>query len=557
MTLAMRSSDSAHRNPDWWRGAAIYQIYPRSFADSNGDGVGDLEGILGRLDYVAGLGVDAIWLSPFFKSPMKDFGYDVSDYRDVDPLFGTLEGFERLVEGAHTRGLHVMIDQVISHSSDQHPWFKESRSSRVNAKADWYVWADARDDGTPPNNWISIFGGSAWAWDPVRRQYYLHNFLKSQPDLNFHNPAVQAAVLDVLGFWLDLGVDGFRLDTANYYFHDAELRSNPSARADVDPSTGPPSNPYFFQDHIYDKTRPENLPFIEKVRQLLDQYPGAAAVGELGVDSDIAATMAQYTRRDKRLHMAYSFQLLTPNFSTSYIRKVVEEMERGIGDGWPAWAFSNHDVARVVSRWKFADAGERAAPVLTALLGSLRGSICIYQGEELGLTEAEIPFEKLQDPYGIEFWPDYKGRDGCRTPMPWTDEAPNAGFTASGKEPWLPVSPEHLQRAASRQQQDPASALGRTRRFLKWRSQVPALLTGTIRFLDLPEPLLGIVREEGAAKVVAVFNLGAGPQTLDLGAEASGLEPCEASGFSVPLHGSVLHLGGLDAFFGRRGKDAA
>ena len=278
-------------NNGWWRGGVIYQIYPRSFQDSNGDGIGDLPGITERLAHVAELGADGIWLSPFFKSPMKDFGYDVSDYCDVDPMFGTIADFKALLARAHSLGLKVMIDQVLSHASDQHTWFVESRASRDNPKADWFVWADAREDGTPPNNWLSIFGGSAWQWDTRRCQYYLHNFLSSQPDLNFHNPEVQAALLQTVKFWLDMGVDGYRLDTANFYFHDALLRDNPGkgapSRDNPDPAVNP-FNPYAWQAHVYDKSRPENLPFLEALRALLDQYPDTTMVGEIGDDDGLA-----------------------------------------------------------------------------------------------------------------------------------------------------------------------------------------------------------------------------------------------------------------------------
>ncbi len=291
-------------NNEWWRGGVIYQIYPRSYQDSNGDGVGDLPGITARLEHVAQLGADGIWLSPFFKSPMKDFGYDVSDYRDVDPMFGTLDDFRALVARAHELGLKVMIDQVLSHTSDQHPWFKESRSSRDNPKADWYVWADAKDDGNPPNNWLSIFGGSSWQWDTGRLQYYMHNFLSSQPDLNFHHPDVQQALLDDVRFWLELGVDGYRLDTANFYFHDRELRSNPGRgqpRAD-DPAVDA-VNPYGWQRHLYDKSQPENLEFLRRLRALLDEYPHTTMVGEIG-DDDGLGRMAEYTSGGDKLHMA-------------------------------------------------------------------------------------------------------------------------------------------------------------------------------------------------------------------------------------------------------------
>ena len=278
----------------WWRGAVIYQIYPRSFLDSNGDGVGDLPGIIAKLDYIAGLGVDAIWISPFFKSPMADFGYDIADYRAVDPLFGSLVDFDRLLEKAHGLGLKVMIDQVLSHSSIAHVWFQESRQDRSNPKADWYVWADPREDGTPPNNWLSLFGGVAWQWEPRREQYYLHNFLVDQPDLNFHNAEVQQATLDNVRFWLDRGVDGFRLDAINFCFHDAQLRDNPAKPADKRVGRGfSADNPYAYQYHYFNNTQPENLAFLERLRGLLDLYPNAVSLGEISSEDSLATT-AEY-----------------------------------------------------------------------------------------------------------------------------------------------------------------------------------------------------------------------------------------------------------------------
>jgi alpha-glucosidase len=496
----------------WWRGAVIYQIYPRSFLDTDGDGVGDLPGIIQRLDYVASLGVDAIWIAPFFRSPMADFGYDIADYRDVDPLFGTLDDFDRLLAKAHSLGLKVMIDQVLSHTSDQHAWFKESRASRDNAKADWYVWADAKPDGSAPNNWLSLFGGSAWQWDPRRGQYYLHNFLAAQPDLNFHHPEVRAAVLDAVRFWLEKGVDGLRLDAINFCFHDRQLRDNPPKPKEKRVGRGfSPDNPYAFQYHWYNNTQPENLAFLEDLRALLDRYPNAVSLGEISSE-DSLATMAEYTS-GHRLHMGYSFELLSSDFSAGYIRDTVAQLEAQMHDGWPCWAISNHDVERVLTRWGNGNASPRLANVLTAMLCSLRGSVCVYQGEELGLTEANVPFEALRDPYGIAFWPNFKGRDGCRTPMPWDDSA-FAGF--SHHTPWLPVDDAHRVRAVSRQEADSDSVLHGFRRFMQWRAEQPALRWGDIRFLDTPEPVLAFVRTHGQQRVLAVFNLGKQATELDL-----------------------------------------
>ncbi len=532
----------------WWRGGVIYQIYPRSFLDTNGDGVGDLPGIIDRLDYVAALGVDAIWIAPFFKSPMADFGYDIADYRDVDPLFGTLQDFDQLLAKAHGLGLKVMIDQVLSHTSVEHAWFRESRQSRDNPKADWYVWADAKADGTPPNNWLSLFGGCAWQWEPRRGQYYLHNFLTSQPDLNFHHAEVRAAALDSVKFWLDRGVDGLRLDAINFCFHDRQLRDNPPKPADKRVGRGfSPDNPYAFQYHYYNNTQPENLAFLEDLRALLDRYPGTAALGEISSEDSLATT-AEYTR-DGRLHMGYSFELLTDDFSAGYIRNTVRNLEAQMRDGWPCWAISNHDVERVLSRWGNGDASPKLANLLTAMVCSLRGSVCVYQGEELALTEAEVPYESLKDPYGIAFWPNFKGRDGCRTPMPWSDTE-HAGFSRSN--PWLPVPSKHQTLSVTQQEADPHSALRGFRAFMHWRKTQPALCRGEIVFLDTAEPVLAFVRELNGEKVLVVFNLAIA--TIDVELPPGVGTPTVIEGHGL-LQGKLqnlrLHLPGHGVWFAR------
>ncbi|HEV7122530.1 MAG TPA: alpha-glucosidase family protein [Rhodanobacter sp.] len=517
----------------WWRGAIIYQIYPRSFLDTDGDGVGDLPGIIERLDYVATLGVDALWIAPFFKSPMADFGYDIADYRDVDPLFGTLQDFERLLDKAHALGLKVMIDQVLSHTSTDHAWFRESRQSRDNPKAEWYVWADARPDGTPPNNWLSLFGGSAWQWEPRRGQYYLHNFLAAQPDLNFHHAEARAAALDNVRFWLDKGVDGMRLDAINFCFHDSQLRDNPPKPSEERVGRGfSPANPYAFQYHYYNNTQPENLGFLGELRALMDGYPDVAALGEISSE-DSLATMAEYTG-DGRLHMGYSFELLTDDFSAAHIRDTARQLEARMTEGWPCWAISNHDVERVLSRWGNGDASAALANLFTAMVCSLRGSVCIYQGEELGLTEANVPYESLRDPYGIAFWPQFKGRDGCRTPMPWSDTDAQAGF--SHGMPWLPVPEEHRARAVAQQQADPHSVLNGFRAFMRWRRMHPALRWGSIEFIVTAEPVLAFVRRFEGESLLVVFNLGASAFELSLP---------PLPGVPIAIDGHGLHAGTL------------
>ncbi|HSI56727.1 MAG TPA: alpha-glucosidase family protein [Ideonella sp.] len=505
---------------EWWRGGVIYQIYPRSFQDSNGDGIGDLAGVVRRMPYLAELGVDAIWISPFFTSPMKDFGYDISNYRDVDPIFGSLADFDEVVLSAHEHGIKVLIDQVLSHCSDEHPWFVESRSSRDNPKADWFVWSDPKDDGSPPNNWLSIFGGSAWQWDTRRCQYYLHNFLAGQPDLNFHHPEVQQAAIDTLRFWLDRGVDGFRLDVINFCFHDARLRDNPGLGAPaINPAVNS-ANPYAWQRHQYDKSQPENLGFLRRVRALLDERPGLTTVGEIG-DDDTLARIAEYTGGGDKLHMAYGFDLLGPQCDARFVHGVIAQFEAKVTDGWACWSLGNHDIPRVATRWRqSADPASEAAwlKLAFAMQASLRGSPCIYQGDELALTEAELKFEDLQDPYGITMWPEFKGRDGCRTPMVWDAAAPQAGFTG-GPTPWLPIAPEHLPLAAAGQRQDSGSQFHFYRAMLAWRRQHAGLQRGSIALLPAHDQVLAFTRdasaEHGPAWLCA-FNMSAQPARYTL-----------------------------------------
>ena len=493
------------KDPDWWRGAVIYQIYPRSFQDSNGDGIGDLPGITARLDHVAGLGADAIWISPFFTSPMKDFGYDVSDYCDVDPMFGRLADFDALVARAHDLGLRVMIDLVLSHTSDRHPWFGESRKARQGPKADWYVWADPKPDGTPPTNWLSIFGGSAWQWDARREQYYLHNFLTSQPDLNFHTPDVQQALLDVARFWLERGVDGFRLDTINFYFHDRYLRDNPPLPPeDRNDRTAPKVNPYNHQMHLFDKSRPENLEFLRKFRAVLAPY-GAAAVGEVGDSERGLQIMAEYTSGGDKVQMCYPFELLQPaRVTAAELKATFDQLAAEAPDAWPCWSYTNHDTVRHITRWGLDD---RAVRTYLMMILSLRGSVCLYQGEELGLPEAEIAFEELQDPYGIEFWPEFKGRDGARTPMVWQTDNGRGGFSTAAKS-WLPVTAPHLARSVAAQAGRADSLLEYYRAALAFRRAHPVLAGGEMSPVAVQGDVVGFTRH-GDAHLFCAFNLGA------------------------------------------------
>jgi len=511
----MSASMTKANDTDWWRGAVVYQVYPRSYKDSNGDGIGDLNGITEKLPYIASIGADAVWISPFFKSPMKDFGYDVSDYRDIDPMFGDLDAFDALIARAHSLGLKIIIDLVLSHTSDQHSWFAQSSSSHDNERKDWYVWRDAKPDGTAPTNWLSIFGGPAWTWNTTRKQYYLHNFLSSQPDLNFHCEAVQDALLDVARFWLERGVDGFRLDTINFYFCDKQFRDNPALpEAERNSDIAPEVNPYNYQDHIYDKNQPENLIFLERLRTAMDAYPGSAAVGEIGDAQYGMRLLNEYTEGTTRMHMCYTFEMLSPtNPSARRVADVLTEFEDQSAQSWVCWAFSNHDVVRHATRWSTLGGGGEALAVdrnklLASLLMSLKGSACLYQGEELGFPEADVAFEDLQDPYGIQFWPQFKGRDGCRTPMAWSEDGANAGFSTA--KPWLPIAQEHRALAAD-QQENSTSLLSHYRQFIRFRKSCLPLVKGTLSDIDVHGDVLSFTRRHEEQSIRCVFNLSSVP----------------------------------------------
>jgi alpha-glucosidase len=423
-------------------------------------------------------------------------------------VFGTLADFDALVARAHDLGLKVIIDQVLSHSSDRHPWFANSKAR--GDKADWYVWADPKPDGSPPNNWQSGFGGSSWEWAPERGQYYLHNFLIAQPDLNLRNPAVQDEMLDVLRFWLDRGVDGFRLDTVNYYIHDGQFRDNPPMPPD--PERWPPIASYDMQDHAHDKNQPENLDFLARMRTLLDQYEGRCLIGEVGeVPHRALGLMAQYTAGTAHLHMAYSFDTLGPKHAPAHFRKVIAGFFAAAPDGWPSWSFSNHDVNRHVTRWAKLGPQDAVAKLAISMLASFEGTIGLYQGEELGQTETELSYDELTDPPGLRFWPENKGRDGCRTPMVW-DGSAHAGFS-TGK-PWLPVKAPQAARNVAAQEATPGSVLHHYRAMLAFRRATPPLRLGRTRFLDLPAPVLGFTRETAGETLTCLFNLGPDPVTL-------------------------------------------
>ena len=492
----------------WWKGAVIYQIYPRSFQDSNGDGIGDLAGITRRLTHVASLGVDCIWLSPFFTSPMKDFGYDIADYCNVDPSFGTLADFDALIARAHALGLKVIIDQVYAHTSDQHDWFRESRQSRTNPHADWYVWADPRPDGSPPSNWQSVFGGPAWTWDARRQQYYLHNFLQHQPQLNVHNPQVQDALLAAARFWLDRGVDGFRVDAINFTMHDPALTDNPPA------PPGPRTRPFDYQLKLYNQSHADIPQFLRRLRGVLDSYGATFTVAEVG-GADPIPEMRAFTADNRHLNSAYSFAFLyAERLTPQVVAAALADWPDQPGLGWPSWALTNHDSPRGLSRWATPEHRLAFARMTMLLLMSLRGNPFLYYGEELGLTQVDIPFDELQDPEAIANWPLTLSRDGARTPMAWEANAPNLGF--STVKPWLRTGADHAALAVDRQEQDPDSLLNLTRRLVALRKAEPALRWGRLERIEAEGDLLRFERWIDNRRIRLAFNFGTTPLALDL-----------------------------------------
>lgn len=489
-------SDAAQTpaSADWLAGSSLYHVYIRSFQDSSGSGVGDLRGVIDRLPHIVALGVDAIWLSPFYASPMQDWGYDVSDHTAIDPAYGSMADFDELVEKAHASGLKIVIDLVFSHTSDRHAWFVESASSRGNARADWYVWADPREDGTPPNNWLSAFGGAAWTWNRDREQYYLHDFLPSQPSLDFAQAPVQKALLEIARFWRSRGVDGFRLDTMNSYFHDRELRDNPPAPDRA--STRPRANPFLQQLHLYDRAQMGDLQALAEFVGAVEATGAATIVGRIG--DRLKAESAGLT--------CYTFVLPETGFSASSMAEAIREAYAASPDARLCWAWSNHDTIRHATRFTARHADADSIAITCAWIASvLPCAFTVYQGDELGLEEARITEEHLRDPFGLRFWPEIHGRDGARTPFPWQGSELNAGFTTG--EPWLPVCPRHVSKSVDRQAGDPRSVLAAYRAALGLRSRL-GLSTAELVSCTAEGDLLMLAVKCGQGSVQAAFNLG-------------------------------------------------
>ncbi len=522
--------------PLWARGAVIYQVYVRSFCDGNGDGQGDFAGLISKLDYIAALGVDAVWLSPIHPSPNRDWGYDVSDYEGVHPDYGTLADFDALVAAAHRRGLKIILDEVLAHTSDEHAWFAASRDGDAGRRdwphKDWYVWADPKTDGTVPNNWLSVFGGPAWSYQPARRQYYHHKFLRQQPKLSWLNDGAREAALQVLDLWLERGVDGFRLDVANAFLHDAELTDNPAiAAAQRDAAAW--SSAANMQRHYFDSNLEENRAVLDVVRRRVEKFDGRFVFGEFSEEFERSGC---YLPPDKGLHAGYNFALLTVADAGGIVAHL--KVLALYPEHWPCVAFSNHDVTRTVSRF-----GAGSGKVMLALLCALRGTVLLFQGEELGLPEVELRRDQLKDPVGDLYYPLFKGRDGCRTPMPWDGSRPNLGFSTG--TPWLPPGPAHGALAVAAQEGEANSTLAYARAFLKGRKSLAALITGDLALLEAPAALVAFVR---GRSILCVFNLG---QTAQSFAFPRPLTEIPLGTGGAALTDAVLSLPPLSAWFGQ------
>lgn len=518
------------RHESWWQSAVIYQIYPRSFQDADGDGVGDLAGIEARLDYLVELGVDAIWLSPIFPSPMADFGYDVADYCGIDPLFGDMAAFDRLLAAVHARGLRLLLDLVPNHTSDRHPWFIESRSSRTNAKRDWYLWRDPAPDGGPPNNWISDFGGSAWEWDAATGQYYCHAFLKEQPDLNWRNPAVRAAMLDVLRFWFEKGVDGFRIDVLWHVIKHPDFPDNPP-----NPRWQPGMEERLQHVAINSTDQPEAIDVAAAMRAVAEAHGDRVLIGEIYLPVE---KLVRYYGTPARpgVHLPFNFQLIAADWNARDIGARIARYEAALPEGaWPNWVLGNHDRPRIATR-----AGPEQARVAMMLLLTLRGTPTLYYGDELGIADVPIPPAQVRDPAELRQPGVGIGRDPVRTPMAW-DSSAHAGFTTG--EPWLPLHDDWAHRNVAAQADDPRSMLALTRALLAERRARPALATGDLTLLETQGDVLGYVRRCGDETVTVLLNLGGTAQPCPVvagRAVLSTLDGAPAPGLLRPNEGVLF-----------------
>jgi alpha-glucosidase len=517
----------------WWRKAVFYQVYPRSFQDSNGDGIGDLPGITSRIDYFLDLGIDALWISPFFRSPMKDFGYDISDYRDVDPMFGTMDDFRDLLAAAHGRGLRVVIDLVVNHSSDEHPWFKAARSSREDPKHDWYIWQPIRGK-SPPNNWISLFEQrSAWYPNEATGEWYLATFTRSQPEFNWRNAELRQAIFDTARFWLDLGADGFRMDVATAYFKDGQFRSNPRNLRPV---------PDLFQHHLYDRNRPEVHGAFKEFRALADSYGDRVLIGEThGIDPALAASC--HGKDNDELHLAFNFDFLFRPWGAKSFRQGAERWYTLLPAGaWPNFTLSNHDQRRHFGRYGSGMNAEARARIAAAMLLCLRGTPFLYYGEELGMQNGRVPRSRMRDPLGLSTWPLPFGRDPERTPMQW-DGSANAGF--SDAEPWLPVNPDYRHRNAAAQMEDPLSLWNWYAVLLRLRKEQPALVSGSLHWLESPPGVMAWQRRldgAGGSTVAVYLNFSSHAARIEVHA-GTVLKSSQVTADSIFPAGTALEAG--------------
>ncbi len=543
-------------NDIWWKTAVLYQIYPRSFYDADNNGIGDLKGITQKLDHLnngngGGLGIDGIWISPFFKSPMADFGYDVSDYCEIDPIFGTLEDYDELIHQAHKRGIKILIDLVLNHTSDQHSWFQESKISRENKKADWYVWANPNSDGGPPNNWLSIFGGPAWTYNKARDQYYFHNFLKEQPDLNWYCQEVREEISRIIQFWVDRKTDGFRLDTANFYAFDQQLRDNPLISEVIDSVEDTDFNPYFSYDTVYSKDRPDNIDFIHMLRSCFDKGHEITSIGEVGGISDLEKVIqvaADHARGDNRLHMAYTFSLLNDKADIYHIARVISITESKMSDGWPCWSLGNHDIKRLKTRYDCVDEKEGLEQAFLLFLLSIRGTPVLYYGDEISMEDMDITKEELQDPYGIRFWPKFKGRDGCRTPFAWDSSSINQGFN-QGQKPWLPAKNSS---SLDNNLADPNSTFYVVRDMIKIRKKFKSLSLGTYRQIHCNSTTLVFERCHDNERILSAINIGLRDQTIALPVGCNCHEdlPIKSYRNNGKIDKGILHLPPMGFYLG-------